>query len=119
LTISRFGIKIYLSSLPQEKGSKLHIRAERTLREYEEKYPNAKPQLWAWREDTLLAEWQSPNDVKARYANASVLDSQRVVFNIAGNQYRLIVAIHYKSRIVHIRWFGTHAEYDRINAYEV
>ena len=97
----------------------MQIRAERTLRSYEDKYPNAKPQLLAWREDTISAEWQSPNDVKARYANASILDNQRVVFNITGNQYRLIVAIHYKSRIVHIRWFGTHAEYDRIDAHAV
>ena len=101
------------------KGRILRIRAERTLRRFEEGYPNAKPQLLAWREDTLLADWLSPSDVKARYANASILDDQRVVFNIAGNQYRLIVAIHYRSQIVHIRWFGTHAEYDRINAYEV
>lgn len=97
----------------------MRIRAERTLREYEENYPNAKPQLLAWREDTLHAEWRSSADIKERYANASILDGQRVVFNIAGNHYRLIVAIHYRSQIVHIRWFGTHAEYDEINAYEV
>ncbi|MEM7129363.1 MAG: type II toxin-antitoxin system HigB family toxin [Chloroflexota bacterium] len=97
----------------------MRIRAERTLKEFEEKYPNAKPQLIAWREDTSLADWQSPSDIKARYANASILDGQRVVFNIAGNHYRLIVAIHYKSKIVHIRWFGTHAEYDKIDAFEV
>lgn len=97
----------------------MRIRAERTLREYEERYPNAKPQLLAWREDTLLADWKSPNDIKVRYANASIIDSQRVVFNIAGNHYRLIVAIHYKSKIVYIRWFGTHTEYDRIDPYQV
>lgn len=97
----------------------MRIRAERTLREYEERYPNAKPQLLAWHEDTLVADWKSPNDIKARYANASIIDSQRVVFNIAGNHYRLIVAIHYKSKIVYIRWFGTHAEYDRIDPYHV
>lgn len=117
--MSRFGTTIRLSSLPLESRNELRIRAERTLRDFEEKYPNAKPQLLAWREDTLQAKWQSPNDIKLQYANASILNSQLVVFNIAGNQYRLIVAIHYKSQIVHIRWFGTHAEYDRINAYEV
>lgn len=110
---------VCLSSLQPKDGSDLRIRAERTLRDFEEKYPNAKPQLVAWREDTLVAKWQSPSDIKSRYANASILNSQLVVFNITGNQYRLIVAIHYKSQIVHIRWFGTHAEYDRINAYEV
>ena len=101
------------------KGTVLRIRAERTLSEYEIRYPNAKPQLLAWREDTLLAEWKSPSDIKERYANASILDNQRVVFNIAGNHYRLIVAIHYKSKIVHIRWFGTHAQYDKIDPYKV
>jgi mRNA interferase HigB len=102
-----------------QKGGFLRVRAERTLREYEERYPNAKPQLLAWREDTLAADWQSPNDIKARYANASILDIQRVVFNIPGNHYRLIVAIHYKSKIVYIRWVGTHAEYDKIDPYQV
>lgn len=97
----------------------MRIRAERTLRDYENRYPNAKPQLLAWREDATLADWKSPSDIRERYANASILDGQRVVFNIAGNRYRLIVAIHYKSKIVHVRWFGTHAEYDKIDAYKV
>ncbi len=119
LTISQNGTTLYLSSLRHDWESILRIRAERTLREFEKKYPNAKPQLLAWREDTLLASWHSPIDIKSQYVNASILDSQRVVFNIAGNRYRLIVAIHYRSKIVHIRWFGTHAEYDKINAYEV
>ena len=99
--------------------NRLRIRAEHTLKEYEQQYPNAKPQLLAWREDALSADWNSPADIKARYANASILDSQRVVFNIGGNNYRLIVAIHYKSKIVYIRWFGTHAEYDRIDPYQL
>lgn len=103
----------------KSEKNRLRIRAERTLKEYEQQYPNAKPQLLAWHEDALSADWNSPADIKARYANASILDDQRVVFNVGGNNYRLIVAIHYKSKIVYIRWFGTHAEYDRIDPYQL
>ena len=62
------------------------------------------------------AAWKTPADVKAKYGNASILKSGRVVFNIAGNKFRLVAAIHYHTGVVFIRFVGTHAEYDAIDA---
>ena len=62
------------------------------------------------------ADWKSPANIKATYRNASVIANNRVVFNIKGNRYRVIVAIHYQCGIVFIRFVGTHAEYDQVDA---
>jgi mRNA interferase HigB len=94
----------------------MRVIARKTLREYWEKHPDVRPSLQAWYTDVSHADWGSPAEVKRIYANASILPNQRVVFNIKGNQYRLVVAIQYAHRIVFIRFIGTHAEYDRIDA---
>ena len=78
-----------------------------------------KAQLDAWYEKAAKASWKSSAEVKAQYASASILTAERVVFNIKGNDYRLIVAIDYHYKILLIKWLGTHQEYDRINALEV
>jgi len=70
----------------------------------------------AWYRETLKADWASPNDVKAQFSNASILKDGRVVFNIAGNKYRLVVWINYAYRVVYIRFIGTHKQYDAIDA---
>ncbi|RTK97800.1 MAG: type II toxin-antitoxin system HigB family toxin [Lysobacterales bacterium] len=70
----------------------------------------------AWYRETLRADWRTPNDVKAQFASASILRDGRVVFNIAGNKYRLVVWINYAHRVVYIRFIGTHAQYDGIDA---
>ncbi len=75
--------------------------------------------LGAWYTETKGANWKNPVDVKAAYRNASILRNNRVVFNIKGNSYRLIVAIKYEFQIVYIRFIGTHIAYDRIKAEEV
>lgn len=64
----------------------------------------------------MNATWKSPTDIKAQYRNASILKNRRVVFNIKGNNYRLIVAIAYKQQIVYVKFVGTHAEYDEVDA---
>lgn len=69
-----------------------------------------------WYRHTLKADWKEPADVKADFGNASILKDGRVVFNIAGNKYRLAVWINYPYRIVYIRFFGTHKQYDEIDA---
>ena len=97
----------------------MRIIALKTLREFWEGHPNARQQLQAWYEDAKHAVWQSPTDVKAIYRNASIVANNRVVFNIKGNDYRLIVAINYQLGIAYIRFVGTHAEYDRVNAAEI
>ena len=70
----------------------------------------------AWYAEARHAEWVTPADVKAKYGNASILKEGRVVFNICGNEYRLVVWINYEFFTVYIRFIGTHAEYDDINA---
>ena len=94
----------------------MRIIAVQTLKHYWEKYHQAEQPLLAWYEETELARWNSPNELKEHYRNASVLNEKRVVFNIDGNSYSLIVDIEYRLKIVFILWFGTHKEYDKIDA---
>lgn len=94
----------------------MRVIAKSTLREFWKKYPAAKESLDAWYEDVERAMWKTPTDIRARYPNASFLEHNRVVFNIRGNHYRLIVQIHYNTQIVFVRFVGTHRDYDRIDA---
>lgn len=71
--------------------------------------------LDSWFQEVRKAEWKSSADVKANYANASIVGADRVVFNIKGNSYRLVAAVDYRRGIVFIKWIGTHADYDRID----
>jgi len=77
---------------------------------------DAKPHLEAWYGFTLKADWASPMDVKKDFGNASILQGGRVVFNIAGNKYRLVVKINYPYRVVYVRFIGTHLQYDAVDA---
>jgi mRNA interferase HigB len=79
-------------------------------------YADARDAGLAWYRHAVAADWASPADVKADLGNASILRDGRVVFNIAGNKYRLVVWINYPYRVVYIRFIGTHAQYDRIDA---
>jgi mRNA interferase HigB len=97
----------------------MRIIARRTLREFWEKQPDARQALQAWYADVKRAEWKSPAEIKAIYRNASIIANNRVVFNIKGNQYRLIVAIHYQYKFVYIRFVGSHAEYNKIDAAKI
>jgi mRNA interferase HigB len=83
---------------------------------YWEVYPDAEQQLWAWHDEMEEGMWANPNELKRLFGSASILSDKRVVFNIHGNKYRLIVDIEYKLKIVFIVWFGTHKQYDRIDA---
>ncbi|MBS3756940.1 MAG: type II toxin-antitoxin system HigB family toxin [Desulfobacterales bacterium] len=82
-------------------------------------HQDAKAPLEAWYYEAKNARWETPADIKAHFASASILKNNRVVFNIGGNKYRLVVKINYSAEIVFIRFIGTHEEYDRINAEEV
>lgn len=84
-----------------------------------EKHPDAKQPLQTWYHDVKHADWQSPTNIKAVYRNASFVGQNRVVFNIKGNKYRLVVAVQYDFRIVFIRFIGIHREYDAIDAVKV
>jgi mRNA interferase HigB len=75
--------------------------------------------LRAWYDEATKADWKQPADIKAQYRSASVLKNRRVVFNIKGNDYRLVVAISYKLQIVYVKFIGTHKQYDEIDAQTV
>lgn len=79
-------------------------------------HPDSEQHLKAWVEEVKHANWLQPADIKSKYRNASVLKNRRVVFNIKGNQYRLIVAIAYQFGAVYIKFIGTHRQYDAIDA---
>ena len=92
------------------------IFAKSTLRQFWEKYPDSVQYLKTWYDTALHAEWKSPNDIKETYANASILKSGKIVFNIKGNSYRLVVRFNFKKQWAFIRFIGTHIEYDKIDA---
>ncbi|MEJ5261453.1 MAG: type II toxin-antitoxin system HigB family toxin [Ignavibacterium sp.] len=97
----------------------MRIIAIKRLKEFWKKHPDSEQPLRAWYTETLSADWKSPNDIKNFYRTASILKNNRVVFNIKGNDYRLIVAVNYFYKVVYIRFIGTHQEYNKINAEEI
>ena len=97
----------------------MRVIAKRTLREFWEKHPDCEHQLKAWCSEAEQANWKNPNEIKREYPSASILEDNRIVFNIKGNHYRLIVKLNYKFSVVWIRFIGTHAEYDRIDARKI
>ena len=97
----------------------MRVIAKKILREFWIKYTDSEDQLKTWYKEASRASWNNPTEIKAEYAKASILKSGRVVFNICGNKYRLIVDINYKRHWVFIRFIGTHNEYDKIDADKV
>lgn len=96
----------------------MHVISRKKLVEFfnQADCQDAKGQLEAWYYEARHAKWTSPADVKAQYGSASIIGGNRVVFNIAGNKYRLVVRINYHSKTVFVRFVGTHKEYDKIDA---
>ena len=97
----------------------MRIIARRTLREYWEEHPNAEQPLRTWYTTVRQADWRTPSEVKKTYRTASFVGNDRVVFNIKGNDYRLVVVVVYRHRAVYIRFIGTHREYDDIDVASV
>jgi mRNA interferase HigB len=94
----------------------LRIIANKILREFWEIHPDCEQQLKSWFKETNKAVWKNSNDIKSEYPSASILINNRIVFNIKGNKYRLIVKINFEYEMVWVRFIGTHAQYDKINA---
>jgi mRNA interferase HigB len=105
-----------VASDPQSGQGGMRIIALKTLREFWEGHEDAEESLKAWYQEALRSKWSEPNDIKKRYPSADIIPGNRIVFNIKGNTYRLIVKIHYNTGIVYIRFVGTHAEYDKVDA---
>ncbi len=99
----------------------MRVIARRTLTKFVESLKGSadhkavKSALDSWFHEALRAEWKSPANVRVNYRNASIVGPDRVVFNIKGNSYRLVVAVDYGRQIVFIKWIGSHAEYDRVD----
>ena len=97
----------------------MRVVAKKILRLYWEKYGETEQPLKTWYKEATKAKWSNPADIKTDYAKVSILKSGRVVFNICGNKYRLVVQINYLRQWVFIRFIGTHQEYDKINAEKI
>ncbi len=89
--------------------------AKKTFREFWEKHADCEQQLKAWLQEAREGVWKSPNKIKSEYPGASIIGNDRVVFNIKGNSYRLVVKLNYDYQMIWIRFIGTHAEYDKVN----
>jgi mRNA interferase HigB len=94
----------------------MRIIAVGTLRSFWQQHPDAEQPLKAWYDEAKHATWRTPQDIRARYTSASFVGGNRVVFNIKGNDYRLIVAVAYRFQALYIKFIGTHPEYDRVDA---
>ena len=97
----------------------MRVISKSTLREFWLKHADSEQALKAWYQETDKSLWQNPNDIRADYPSASILADNRVVFNIKGNSYRLIVKINYAYQMVWVRFIGTHSEYDKIDAVKI
>lgn len=103
----------------------MRIIARRTLRDFVQSLAGQKDQsavkaaLDAWFDEVRKAQWRNAAEVRRSYATASVVTAERIVFNVKGNAYRLVVAIDFEKSIVWIKWLGTHKDYDRIDVTKV
>jgi mRNA interferase HigB len=94
----------------------MRIISRTPLRDFSQKHPQAKALLDAWYAEVSHAHWKSFTDIKLHYQSADVVAGDRVIFNVGGNKFRLVIKVAYKTGIVYIRFVGTHAEYTRIDA---
>jgi mRNA interferase HigB len=94
----------------------LRIISKKILRDFWEIHPDSEQQLKSWFQEFSNSDFETPNQIKLEYPSASLLPENRIVFNIKGNHYRLIIRMNYKFQMCWIRFIGTHSEYDKINA---
>jgi len=97
----------------------LRIIAKKILREFWQKHSDCEQQLKSWFKEVSIADWKNSNEIKTEYPSAGILNDQRMVFNIKGNHYRLVVKVNYDYQMIWIRFIGTHAEYDKIDANKI
>ena len=97
----------------------MRIISRKALREFWEHHTDARQALQSWYSDVKQTQWSSPSDMREMYRNASIVANNRVVFNIKGDRYRIVVAVNYEFGIVYIRFVGTHTEYDKIDVTQI
>ena len=97
----------------------MRVISRKILLDFWQAHPDVEGPLKAWYAEAEHSEWKTPDDIKQRYRSADILPDNRVAFNIKGDRYRLVVKIHYNTGIVYIRFVGTHAEYDQIDAVKI
>lgn len=112
--ISHFGNFFILDTI-----LRLRIIAKKVLREFWQKHSDCEQQLKSWFQETSNAEWKTTKDIKVEYPTVRFLADNRVIFNIKGNHHRLTVKINYNYQMVWIRFIGTHAEYEKIDALNI
>lgn len=93
----------------------MHVISRKTLRDFWEEEPEAEQALKAWFHEAEGAKWRNSAELKAHYRSASIINAERVVFNICGNKFRLVVRVNYEGQTLFIRFVGTHRQYDRID----
>ena len=96
----------------------MRVIAKKTLKQFwgQKRYADSRGPLEAWHDEACAASWKTPQDIKNLYASASLVGRNRVVFNVGGNKYRLVVEVQYAAGIVWVKFVGTHAQYDKIDA---
>ena len=109
----KISVDIYIS------GNKMNIIALCTLKEFWEKHPDSREQLKAWHAEIKRNAFKTPHEIKDRYRSADIIGDNRVIFNIKGNKYRLVVKFDYRRQKGFIRFVGTHDEYNKINAEKI
>ena len=97
----------------------MRLIALSTLKAFWERHPDVEQPLLSWHEQVKHSDWQTPAEVKADFGSASILQNSRVVFNLAGNKYRLVTWINYPYRVIYIRFVGTHRDYGQIDAQRI
>ncbi len=93
----------------------MRVLAKKILREFWEKNPDTTEQLKSWYQEATKSQWPNPNFIKSEFPNARIISNNRVIFNIKGNQYRLVVKVNYKYQMIYIRFIGTHDAYDKLD----
>lgn len=97
----------------------MRVISKKALRDFWIQHPDCEQQLKSWFKEAEVAEWKNPNHIKKDYPSANVLEDNRIVFNIKGNNYRLIIRINYSYKMIWIRFVGTHAQYNKIDATKI
>ena len=97
----------------------MRIISKKTLREFWEKHQDSQNQITAWYHYAKRANWRKSSDIKEQFRNVSIISSNRIVFNICGNKYRLVIKINFEAQLIFIRFIGTHKQYDEIEVKEI